>query len=244
MFRPFRILFPVILILAAMSAQAGTLEITGPPGARLVINGTDLGFLPLDGPLEVDSGYYTIESTLPGHIDFVQEIRMLGDADWQRLSVRLVPYNRKTAWSSNILFAGLGQHYLGKSTRGYIYNAAEAGGLLVALFAELERSNSRKDYLDIMDKYNATINADDIARYRESADQAYSDMENQESTRNTALLVAAGAIVVSVLDAIIFFPSVEAGPGSAPLDTGSLEPGLWNDTNPLTAAHVAVRLEF
>ena len=57
-----------------------------------------------------------------------------------------------------------------------------------------------------MDKYNASINADDITRYRESADQAYSDMENQESKRNTALLVAAGAIVVSVLDADHLFP--------------------------------------
>jgi hypothetical protein len=95
-----------------------------------------------------------------------------------------------------------------------------------------------------MDKYNASINADDITRYRESADQAYSDMEDQEAIRNKALLVAGGAIVVSILDAIIFFPSVEGGTGSVPLDTGSLEPGLWNDPNPLTAAHVAVRLEF
>jgi hypothetical protein len=244
MFRPLRILFPVILVLAAMSAGASTLEITGPPGASLVINGQDLGFLPLDGPLELDPGYYSIKSQLPGHIDFEHELRLLGDQDWQRLAVRLVPFSRKTAWSSNLLFAGLGQHYLGQSTRGYIYNAAEAGGLLVALFSELERSNYRKDYLDIMDKYNSSINADDITRYRESADQAYSDMKDQEDLRNTGLIVAAGAIVVSVLDAIIFFPSVEAGPGPAPLDTGSLEPGLWSDPNPLTAAHVAVRWEF
>ena len=244
MFRSLRILLPVILVLAAATAQAGTLEITGPPGASLVINGLDLGFLPLDAPLELDSGYYTIESELPGHIDFIHELRMLGDDDWQRLAVRLVPFSRKTAWTSNLLFAGLGQHYLGKSTRGYIYNAAEAGGLLVALLAELERSNLRKDYLDIMDKYNSSINADDITRYRESADQAYSDMMDMEDRRNTGLIVAAGAIVVSVLDAIIFFPSVEGGTGSVPLDTGSLEPGLWTDPNPLTAAHVAVRLEF
>jgi len=247
MFRPLRTFLPVILVLATAlpgTAGAATLEISGPPGASLVINGTDLGFLPLDGPLELDSGYYTVQSQLPGHIDFEHELRLLGDDDWQRLAVRLVPFSRKTAWSSNLLFAGLGQHYLGKTTRGYIYNLAEAGGLLVALFAELERTNLRKDYLDIMDKYNSSINADDITRYREAADQTYSDMIDKEDLRNTGLMVAAGAIVVSVVDAILFFPSVEAGAGPVPLDTGSDEIGLWNDTNPLTTVHAAVRLEF
>ncbi len=247
MFRPLRTLLPVFLVLvAALPGTAGgaTLEISGPPGASLVINGTDLGFLPLDGPLELDSGYYTIQSQLPGHLDFEHELRLLGDNDWQRLAVRLVPFSRKTAWTSNILFAGLGQHYLGKSTRGYVYNLAEAGGLLVALFAELERTNLRKDYLDIVDKYNTSINADDIARFRESADQTYSDMKDKEDMRNTGLMVAAGAIVVSVIDAIVFFPSVEAGAGPVPLDTGSDVIGLWDDTNPLTAVHAAVRLEF
>jgi hypothetical protein len=245
MFRPLRLSFILVLV-TALSGNAGaaTLEITGPAGASLSLNGTDLGFLPLDGPLELDAGYYTIESRLPGHIDFKHELRLLGDNDWQRLAVRLVPFSRKTAWSSNILFAGLGQHYLGKSTRGYIYNLAEAGGLLVALFAELERSNLRKDYLDIMDKYNSSINADDITRLRQSADQTYSDMKDQEDLRNTGLMVAAGAIVVSVLDAIIFFPAVEAGVGPAPLDTGSPEVGFRSDPDPWSTAHVAVKLEF
>lgn len=247
MFRQFRILFLILLVLATVlsgTALAATLEITGPPGASLVINGRDMGVFPLSGPLELGPGDYALKSELAGHIDYEHELTLVGDDDWQRLAVRLVPLSRKTAWSSNLLFAGLGQHYLGKPVRGYIYNLAEAGGLLVALFAELDRSNLRKDYLDIMDKYNSSINADDITRYRETAEQTYSDMEDKEKLRNTGLYVAGGAIVVSILDAIIFFPSVEAGTGPVPLDTGSLEPGLWNDPNPLTTAHLAVRLEF
>jgi len=247
MFRQFRILISVLFVLAAVLsgiAGAATLEITGPPGASLIINGQDMGFFPLDGPLELVPGDYIIKSEFPGHIAYEHKLRLVDDSDWQRVAVRLVPYSRKTAWSSSLLFAGLGQHYLDRPVRGYIYNMAEAGGLLVALFAELERSNLRKDYLDIMDKYNSSINADDITRYREEADQVYSDMKDKEDMRDTGLMVAAGAIAVSVIDAIVFFPSVEAGAGPVPLDIGSLEPGLWNDPNPLTTAHVAVRLEF
>lgn len=242
----------VLFALAALcpvAALSATLEITGPPGASLIINDVDMGFFPLEGPLELEPGPYHIKSEYPGHITYEHELRLIDENDWQRVTVRLVPLSRKTAWTSNILFAGLGQHYMGSKTRGYIYNLAEAGGLVVALVAEMGRSNSRSDYLDLQEQYNSSINADDISRYREAMDEAYNDMLDQEDLRNTGLMVAAGAIVVSILDAIILFPSVEAGAGPVPVDMGSLDsgpggPGGLSDTDPLTAVHAAVRLEF
>mgnify|MGYP001828958199 FL=1 len=250
MFRQNAKLFLIALALAVCpvtTVLAATVEITGPAGASLVINDQDMGFLPLDGPLELEQGTYVIKSELPGHAAYVQEIRLASQNEWRRVTIRLVPLSRKTAWTSNILFAGLGQHYLGHSFRGYVYNAADAGGLLVALMAELDRSNLRKDYLELEDLYNASINADDITRYREEADQTYSDMEDAESLRNTALLVAGGAIVVSIIDALIVFPHVEGGAGSVPLDTGMLEDGMF-DSGPwaasTTAVHAGVKLEF
>ena len=242
-FKPLLIVLALAMVAPAMTL-AGTLEITGPPGASLVINGQDMGFLPLDGPLDLPGGVYTIKSELQGHQDYEHTIKLVGDKAWQRVTVRLIPFSRKTAWTSNILFAGLGQHYLGKSTRGWIYNLAEAGGLLVALVAEMDRNNLAKDYQELETLYNSTINADDIARYREEADQAYSDMKDAEEMRDTGLMVAVGAIAVSILDAIIFFPSVEAGAGPVPMDTGALDIGPWNDSNPLSTVHVAMRLEF
>jgi hypothetical protein len=235
-----------VLALVAMLptfAVASTLEITGPPGASLVINGRPMGFFPLDDPLDLAGGTYDLKCELPGHITYENSIKLMGDSDWQRVTVRLVPFRKKTAWTSNLLFAGLGQHYLEQS-RGWIYNAAEAGGLLVALFAELERNNLKNDYLDLQYKYDTSINADDITRYREAADQAYSDMKDKEDLRNTGLIVAGAAIVVSVVDVILFFPEFEAGTGSLPLETGALEGQPWIDADPLSAAHVALRLEF
>ena len=234
----------VIAAVIPVTCAAVTLEITGPPGASLVINGQDMGFFPLDGPLDLAPGIYVIKSKLPGFIAYEQELDLPVDLKWQRLAVRLIPYSRQTAWTSNLLFAGLGQHYLGKPIRGYIYNVAEAGGLLVALMAELERSNLRKDYLNLQEKYDASINADDLIRFREEADQAYSDMKDKEDLRNTGLIVAGSAIVISIIDAIVFFPSVEAGAGPVPLDLGAFEPGPWSDPNPLTTVHASVRLEF
>jgi hypothetical protein len=112
------------------------------------------------------------------------------------------------------------------------------------LFAELERTNLRKDYLDLQDKYNSSINADEIVRFREAADQAYSDMKDKEDLRNMGLIVAGSAIVISVIDALVFFPAVEAGAGPVPMDYGALEHGPWSAPNPLTTVHAAVRLEF
>lgn len=235
------------LIIAAVipvTCAAVTLEITGPPGASLVINGQDMGFFPLDGPLELETGIYVIKSKLPGHIAYEHELNLPAEIEWQRLAVRLIPFSRKTAWTSNLLFAGLGQHYLGRSTRGYIYNIAEAGGLLVALVSELERSNLKKDYLNIQGKYDESINGDEIIRFREEADQIYSDMKDKEEMRDMGLMVAGGAIVISILDAILFFPSVEAGAGPVPLDLGAFEHGPWSEPNPLTTVHASVRLEF
>ena len=69
-------------------------------------------------------------------------------------------------------------------------------------------------------------------------------MKDQEDMRNLGLLVAGGAILVSVIDAIVFFPAVEAGAGPVPLDTGVLESGPWSNPAALTTVHASVRLEF
>jgi len=247
MFRQFIKSLLIVLALSAVlpvAALAATLEITGPPGASLVINDQDMGFFPLDGPLDLPAGTYTIKSKLRGHAAYEHTLKLVGDNDWQRVAVRMVPFSRKTAWTSNILFAGLGQHYVGRKTRGYLYNLAEAGGLLVALMAELDRNNLSNEYLELQDLYNSSINADDITRFREEADQAYSDMKDAEDMRDTGLMVAVGAIAVSILDSILFFPSVEAGVGPVPMDTGALDTWQWNNSNPLKTVHVAVRLEF
>jgi len=237
-------LLPVILLLlTAGAAGAATLELTGPDGTAISVNGQAMGFLPLSGQLDLRAGAYDIRAELPGHQPFTATVRLKNETDWQRLQIRLVPYNKGTAWRSNLLFAGLGQHYLDKPVKGYTFNALEAGGLLVALAAELQRSNDKQDYQLLMGRYNAAINATDIEYYRIKSQETYDHMQDMESLRNTGLLVAGGAIALSVLDAIFFFPAVEVGPGPVAPVTGfdsHLQPApSWH-----TSAHAGLKLSF
>jgi hypothetical protein len=238
------LLLAVLVLAGVPDTRAATLDITGPAGASVLVNGLNLRALPLDGPLTLAPGVYVVESEMEGFKPFKQVVRLVDDKSQVRLQIRFDPLSRRTAWTSSVLFAGLGQFYLGKPVRGWIYAAAEAGGLVAALAGELQRSDHRKDYLYLMDAYGSTINGDEATYYREQAEGAYAKMEDAESLRNTGLIVALAAIGVSVADALITFPNVEAGPGPVPpvSDYSFAAPG--KSENPFTTAHVAVKLSF
>ena len=224
-------------------ASAATLELTGPAGTAISLNDRALGSFPLDGPLDLPPGYYTIRCRLQGHVPYEHTVRLIYIQDWQRVTVRLVPFSRRTAWSSNLLLAGMGQHYLGHRFRGYAYNIAEVGGLLTALAAELQRSNLKNDYLKLVDLYNSSINAEEIVGLSTTADTKYNDMKDMESLRDTGLIVAGAAIAVSIADVLLTFPAVAAGGGAVPVDTSLLETP-WRDDNSDHALHAGLRLTF
>ncbi len=251
----FRCLMTALLLATVVPALgfAATLEVTGPAGASVIVNDRIMGFLPLNQPLTLAPGSYVIKSELPGYLPFETNIELVEVGQWQRLQIRPVPMSRTTAWTSNLLFAGLGQHYMGKSFKGYFFNLAEAGGLLTALAGEAQRSNYRQDYLVLKGKYDSAINSNDIEYYKGLADQAYSDMEDMEKLRNTGLIVAGSAIILSILDSVFLFPSVEAGPGEVPMNTGmndggfygiSDHPNFGSGSNPFKTVHAGIKLEF
>ena len=231
-------------LLAAAAAPAATLDLTGPAGTAIKVNGLDLGKLPLAKPLTLGPGAYLIEGELRGFVSYAHTVRLAEDSDQVVLQLRLTRLSRQTAWTSSVLYAGLGQFYLDQPVRGWFYVAAETAGLLTALAGELQRSNYRSDYLVLQDSYDTSINGDDALYYKEQADLAYANMEDAEQLRNTGLLVALGAITVSVLDALITFPGVEAGPGPVPPLTGYAPELPTMPGNPLTTVHAAVKLTF
>lgn len=232
----------LLLGLLAGPVAAATLELSGPAGATVSLNDRVLGAFPLSDPLDLPPGSYTVHCQLAGHIPFAQSVRLVSSQDWQHLTVRLLPYSRRTAWSSNLLLAGMGQHYLGQSLRGYVYNALEAGGLLAALAGELQRSNLKSDYATLVDLYSREIDAAEIARLAGEAEATYTDMKDMESLRDIGLIVAGGAIVVSIVDALLSFPGV-AGGGPVPMDTAALDTPWSGAVNP-NAVHAGLRLAF
>lgn len=233
----------------AGSSQAAILELSGPAGASVTINGLERGYFPLEHPLDLGPGTYLVECSLPGYKDYQWSIFLADEADWKRLHVRMTRLSRKTAVFSNILFAGLGQHYLDKSARGYFYNLAEAGGLITALLGEAGRANYRNDYLLLKDKYDSAFGANELAYYKEQTEKAYQDMEDMTELRDTGLMVAGGAIVLSMLDALIFFPSFDAGPGPGPdaavdPDSSDLMGMSPSATDYFTTVHAGIKLKF
>ncbi len=230
----------------AGAAQAAILELTGPQGATVMVNGRLRGQFPLDHPLDLGPGDHTVQCTLAGHKDYRTTVHLADESDWQRLHVRMTPLSKKTAVLSNIVLAGLGQHYSENHTRGWIYNLAEAGGLLTAVVGEAGRVNERKDYLLLKARYDTAINPEDIAYYKEKSSQAYQNMTDKEDMRNMGLMVAGGAVLLSMIDAWITFPGFEAGPGTGVVHPGQYEQAGTSKTGTfdLSTVHAGVKLSF
>jgi hypothetical protein len=121
-----------------------------------------------------------------------------------------------------------------------VYFLGETGGLLTALAGELQRANFRDDYVNFQASYDGAIDESEIVFFKQKADQAYRDMKDMESLRNTGLYVAVGSYVVSLLDAWLLFPSVDVGPGMLPpVETAALPPhDRW------LGVHAAVVIDF
>ncbi len=209
----------LVLCGAAGVSQAATVDILGPAGAEVMLDGAPLGFLPLAGSTTVAPGKHELRCDLPGYVDYKEPITLDNDQDHLIITIRMTPLSLRTAIGSNLLLAGLGQHYLGHGTRGWLYNATEIGGLLTALSGEIQRSNHRKDYLLLRGRYDQAINSEEITTLRAATDKAYSDMQDMETLRNTGLAVAGGVIIFSMIDAWLSFPRITAGSGTLPVAT-------------------------
>lgn len=236
-------LLALALAVPAGRATAATLQLAGPAGVAVRVNGAVAGILPLAEPLALPPGTWEIACDIPGHQPFRTTVRILLDDEWRHLTIRGVPYSRRTAVLSNVVLAGLGPRYLGKSGRGWLYTAAELGGLATALVGEMARSTAQDEYLLAMDAYREAINADDIALRRAAADAKYGDVADAADLRDMGLAVAVGAIAVSMLDSWLSFGSVTSGGGELPSVTADAGP-LPASSGAGPAFHTAVRLGF
>jgi hypothetical protein len=241
---------------------AATLWLTGPTGTAVNVNGATIGHFPLPGPLTVPPGSYELQASLRGYLPYAETIHLVDESEWLHWRVHLLPLSRWTSVTSNLLLAGLGQHYQSRPWEGYLFNVLEIGGLVTALIGELAFQNHRDDYLLLYAEYEQALTEADIDYYRAEAEAAYGKMEDAESLRETGLMVAAGAVVVSMLEAWLRFPALDAGPGLAPdlqtartagADptlpepagrTGHVAPAAGSVGERLAAVHVGWRLRF
>lgn len=228
-------------LLPVSRATAATLQLAGPAGASVVLNGRAVGFLPLSGPLTLPAGTWDLLCEMPGRTPHRQRFVFENDGEWRHITVSLLPYSRRTAVLSNVVLAGLGPRYLGHSTRGWIYSVVEVGGLMTALSGEITRSNANKEYLLAMEAYRQPVSADDIVALRTAADAKRQDVGDAAALRDLGLLTAAGAVVVSMLDAWLSFGAVTAGAGDLPTAGATTEAA---NAFASPSFHSALRLSF
>lgn len=202
---------------------AGLLELEGPPGAVVTLSGRELGTLPLPGPVPLTTGEHALTARCRGYVPFERALLIQEDGERMRLRLRMTTLSRRDAVLYSLALAGLGQHYVGRPLLGWTLTALEVGGVAAAIGGELAYTNHRSDYLVLYDAYRNAIGEEDLLAKRAAADKAWRDMENAESLRDTGLLVAAGAVVVSVLDAWLRFPAVAAGAGPVPVQRSALD---------------------
>ncbi len=218
--RPRALLATLALMALALPAMGGTLFLTGTPGARVTIDGQDVGTLPLDGPLTLELGRHDVVAALPGMETMAVEVIAETETHVLNLHLRLTPLSRRTAVTQSLMLAGSGQRYEGRPTLGWILTGIEAAGLLTALLSEMSAQNHEDEYLLARQLYEESFDANDLAHYKAQMLDEHDSLTRALDLRNAALLAAGGAVLVSVLDAWLRFPSAEMGPGPRPIPPG------------------------
>lgn len=228
-------------IFVADPSAAATLHLTGPDGAVVILDGTVLEALPLREPLTVGMGEHRISSSLTGAQPVDQTLLVTSEHQIVHLQVRFVPLNRISAVTTSLMLAGSGQRYEGRPRLGAALTGLEALGLLTALMSELQVRNFRDDYLLAFESYQNAVSSADITRWRSAATTSHDDMNSAADRRDLGIAVAAGAVIVSALDAWFRFPALDAGVDlttTGPFETALAPAGIS------PRAHVTLTLNF
>lgn len=237
-----RVLAPAALAFVLAGPAAGaTLLLTGTPGAAVMLDGRDLGRLPMDA-LTVAAGAHTLSAKLHGMLPLDIEVRIDEEEALIRQHLRLQPLSRRDAVVYSLVLAGLGQRYEDRPVLGWALTVAEAGGLLTALAAELALQNHRDDYNLAMANYRQAMLPAEISAFRAQAADAWAAADDAAGLRDTAVTVAVGAVVVSVLDAWLRFPGLDSGAGPAPAPPTELAASVG--TAPGAGFHVGWSLRW
>jgi len=238
------LLASLALMLLALPATGATLVLSGTPGARVVIDGAPAVTLPMSAPVTLSDGWHTVTAERKGMQTMRRKFVAEGAHQVIRLHMRLEPMSRNRAVLQSFVLAGSGQRYVGRPTLGWILTGVEVGGLLTALVADMSAQNSKDAYQLAIEDYNAAILPDDLAHYRALAEDEHASMKNALDLRDAALVAAAGAVVVGVLDALLRFPSADMGPGPRPVPPTAAAPLDTPRPSAGDGFHVGWRLSF
>lgn len=211
----------VLVVMSASGAVAATLNVTGPPGSEVVIDGELRGILPLSAPLELPHGQMLIlEVRRNGFIAHEQQVWLPDPETEMVIEVDLLTLSRRTAVVSSTLLAGTGQFYQGRRTAGWIQLGLQLGAWGSVVAGELVFKDRRDEFLGLDQQYKDALAPSEIARLREERDLAWNEMQDARTWRNLSIGAVVAIAAYSAFDAWRghnrFYTTMESG--SASLD--------------------------
>jgi hypothetical protein len=190
-----------LLAFAATAAPAATLQVTGPAGTSVYVNGELVGVLPLPAPVEVEPGSLELLCRKPGHLVHREELTIDGPESEVSIRMALEELSRTRAVGSSVVLAGLGQLYQGRSRIGWTMVAVQGSAWLVAAAAEASFQSSRDDFEVLQGRYEDAVLETEIVRLRTERDAAYDDLQSARDLRRVAIGAVIAVGLWSVFDA-------------------------------------------
>jgi len=203
--------FALTVTTSAEGAEGGFAITSSPPGAEVTLKGeavvvgiTPTTFLhPLVGDYQVTLRKYGFEN--------YKSRVTLDPAKPLSLDIRLTPKTRLKSAVRSLFIPGWGQRYSEQKTKSFVFNLLAAGSVAAFLLAD-EEFQYRRDLLSNVSRvYDSSASAG--ASY-ERMQQLHSDLAakqkkayDAESTRRATIGAVIGVWGLSVLDALLFFPS-------------------------------------
>ena len=238
----------ISLLGTASTAAAASLELLGPDGARLYVDGALMGTLPMAEPIQLQRGRHDLKVEAAGYHDWSEGVQLPLDNSEHVQIVYMRPLKRSTNTFRSLFLLGLAQHYQGRHTQGWLYLSGELAGLGAAAAGQMIVSSGQDDYDAAVDRYNSSIDPDAIQAARTDANQALSRQDRGKQLRTAGLAFFGTMAAWSLLDAWFRFPSVDGGSGTAPRFAKTPGEGL---ERPLIASsldpsglHLGVRFGF
>lgn len=200
----FSVLLGVAASLAVLSitdADAATLDLVGPAGAEVFLDGDVRGVLPLPQPLVVDVGDRVLRVRRRGFVTHEEVVTVTSDEQAIVIDLEMIELSRWQAMGSSAALAGLGQLYQSRPKMGWTMMALQIGAWSWLFLAEDQYQSTRDDYLTALTEYETATTVADIESARTAATEAYDDLESKNDMRTYATITVIAIGAWSVYDA-------------------------------------------
>ncbi|MBN1425916.1 PEGA domain-containing protein [Candidatus Fermentibacteria bacterium] len=171
-----------------------------PTGARVVVNGVEIGVTPLQG-VRLPVGRQPITLTMPRHESWSGWLD-LGPERATRLSETLLPKTKGKALARSAALPGWGQRYMEHPGRGWAYTVVQIAAVGAAVYGYSAHSSALDEYDEARAAFvNATAGHEALWETMEAKHQEATDTQK---TANLTMSLALGIYLWNLADALLF----------------------------------------